>query len=482
MKVDLMKFFHTQSKTAREQIRGTKGGKIFMDEAHYIDEEMISALSGIIGSAKDVFIWAQSTPRNRSGWFYDFAQTASMHSHHTSQESPLWNDEREAAARLMAPDEGTYRQEYLAEFVSSGWSAFSDASLDLAQSGAKSDTGLIEFQGETYLSTEQIKAIPGDVYIGVDWNISSNGTKITIFKHLNGRALYYQNIYSIEHPEYTQLKSIDKLFELIHELDPKGIAIDEGYAAGQIELISAKMETPEYKYLQERLEVVKFGEILHIPIKEFFGTGAQEYYALKEQDANEEVTKMPMKVFMVSVMTRLMLKGELIISPLDIQKEKKTLLQELRAVEVTKLQSTSNYPVYSKKNNHKFAASILAVYAYFIHNGGYAIVKDKTNKSYLRKSMLNPSESLMNTISLWSNNPHNLATIALTNSNITRRTNTARNPEKSFKHNINKEIAMERGAKQGILENFGATTTGINQGFLSNYTNRSKRGSNRRGI
>ena len=475
-------FFHTQSKTAREQIRGTRGGKVFMDEAHYIDEEMIGALSGIIGSAKDVFIWAQSTPRGPKGWFFDFTQTASLHSHHTSQESPLWDDTREAAARLMAPDDGTYRREYLAEFISDGWNAFSDASLDLAQNGAVHDTGLIEFQGKNYLNSEQIKAIPGDIYIGVDWNIANNGTKITIFKHSLTGVVYYQDIHSIEHPQYTQLKSIDRLFELINEYDPKGIAIDEGYAAGQVELISAKMEEPKYQYLRNRLEVVKFGELIYIPTREFFGIGHQDAYVNDPEDNQEEFTKMPMKVFMVSVMTRLMLKNQLIISPLDSIKERKTLLQELRSVEVVKLQSVNNYPVYSKKNNHKFASSMLAIYTYFLHNGGYAIVKDTDNKLYLRKSRHMPSDKLMNTLTLWSNTPFNVASVALSNMHITRRTNSSRNPAVTFKNNLIKEIAHESGSKQGVIGAFGTSSTKQSNGFLSNFANRRNNRNNRRGI
>ena len=169
-----------------------------------------------ITSANNLFIWAQSTPLGAEGWFYDFCQSSEIHSHHTSMESPTWSPEKERLARLLAPDEGSFQREYLATFVSSGSSAFMDQTIDFARDSGLFEKGEITYQSKKYLSSAQIEAMPGNVYIGVDWNIAANGTKITVWKEpagMSGRIIY-QDVISVEHPIYTQMTAVDRLFEL----------------------------------------------------------------------------------------------------------------------------------------------------------------------------------------------------------------------------------------------------------------------------
>jgi len=386
-------FFHTQSKVAQELIRGTPGDRFFLEEAHYIKDEALSAISGVITDADDPFIWAQSSPRGRNGWFYDFAIDADIHSHHTAMESPKWSKEKERMARLLAPDEGTYSREVLAEWVDDGWSAFTENSIVVCSENAKNKRGRLDHQGDKYLSIGQVIRLPGEVFIGVDWNIASHGTKIIEMKSpdVADTKLLYQNVHSIENPKYTQLTAIDKLFDILDKYkdndDAKlgAVCLDKGYAATALEVINERLEKDEYKWLIGKIHVVDFGEIIHIPIEEFFTlnpAGAEEVYG--EEQKEEQLVKRPMKVFMVSIMTRMMLTGELGIGPIDKDLEKKTLLGELRSVQVEKV-SSNGYPVYSKKDLHKFAAVILACYGYFMEHGQLKIVEEG-NKKVLRKS------------------------------------------------------------------------------------------------
>jgi len=379
-------FFWTQSKVALEMIRGTEGGKIFLEETPLIHADAFTALSGVITSAEEILIYSQGTPGNKEGWYYDFSLNAEFHSHQKSSESPEWSDIKEKAARLAAPDEGSYQREFNAEFVSDGWTAFTDTAVDTAIQMSEYDRGNIMFRDKRYLSTEQMKNMPGKTFIGIDWNISANGTKIIIMKEPVGNKgkLYYQEVISIEHPTYTQITAIDKLFELIDELRPDSIAVDEGFGHVQIELISKKLEEPEYAWVQDRFAVVNFREVIHIPIEEFFGTG-QLYEESFAGSPEEEMRKMPMKAFMVSIFSRMMLSGNIAISPIDIELERKTLANELRSVKIEKI-SPEGYPVYSKNELHKFAAALLCVYAYFKDAGGYYIVRDG-KKKILRKSL-----------------------------------------------------------------------------------------------
>lgn len=388
-----IKFFHTQTKRAWEQIRGTKADKLYFDEAAYIAPEAFTALSGLLTSADNLFIWASSTPVNKAGWFYDFCQSSELHKHVTSMESPQWSAEKERLARIMAPDEGSFRREYLADWVSDGYTAFTDESIDMCQKLAAYENGKITYQQVNYLDSAEIRRMPGEVYIGLDWNIEANGTKIVVFKEIAGGSgrLIYQDIFSIEHPTYTQTMAIDKLFELVEEHKPAGIGIDKGYAAGSLEMIAKKLEDPKFKWLDGKIEIVNFGEIINIPIKEFFGESIQPNEQVEQllyaadNEESEPMVRMPLKVFMVSVMTRMMLHQQLAIGPIDLDLERKTLLTELRSVKVEKIHA-SGYPVYSKKDLHKFAAAILALYVSFLKTAKYKIVQEGLKK-VIRKAL-----------------------------------------------------------------------------------------------
>lgn len=382
-----IKFFHTQTKRAWEQIRGTKADKLYFDEAAYIAPEAFTALSGLLTSANDIFIWASSTPIGKAGWYYEFCQSSEIHKHVTSMESPSWTPEKEKLARLLAPDDGSFRREYLGEFVSDFWTAFTDDSIDAALKLAQFDTGTIEYQQKNYLSSEQIRTMPGAVYIGLDWNIDANGTKIVVFKDMAGSSgrLIYQDVYSIEHPVYSHTLAVEKLFELIELHKPLGIGLDKGYAAGSLEMIAKKLEDPKYRWLDGKIEIVPFGEIINIPVNEFFGGAIQQSEQTEQLlysadgETSEMMVKMPLKVFMVSVMTRMMLQEQLAIGPIDIDLERKMLLSELRNVKVDKV-GTNGYPVYSKKDLHKFSATILAVYVHFLKSAKYKIVQEGLKK------------------------------------------------------------------------------------------------------
>ena len=71
----------------------------------------------------------------------------------------------------MAPDEGSFRREYLADWVSDGWSAFTDESVYASLKLTEHTTGEISYQQKNYLTTPQVKQMLGNVYICLDWNI-----------------------------------------------------------------------------------------------------------------------------------------------------------------------------------------------------------------------------------------------------------------------------------------------------------------------
>lgn len=401
------KFFHTQTKRAREQIRGTKASKLYLDEAAFITPDAFIALSGLLTSANDLFIWAQSTPLAKEGWFYEFVQQAEVKSHVTSMQSPTWTPYKEKVARLMAPDEISFQREYLGVFAGNEWSAFPDHIIDRSQELCALENGELKYQQKNYMSSEQIRAMPGETYVGLDWNVASNGTKIVVFKKIPAsEKIIYQDVYSIEHPTYTQTKAVDKLFELINDLKPSGIGIDKGYAAGSLEIISRKLEYPENQWIKDRIEVVNFGEVLHIPTLEFFGSGLLQnehveelLYSADNREDKDGTIKLPLKVFMVSIMTRMLSTDQLAVGPIDYEKERKTLLSELRSVKIDRI-SSNGYPVYSKVDLHKFSAALLAVYVHFLKSGKYKIVNEKNRKT-IRKEISFHHETATPVVDIW---------------------------------------------------------------------------------
>ena len=59
-----------------EQIRGMSPNKIFLDEADYIADPALKAMTGFIISHPDVTIWASSTPTGARGWFYKICNSS----------------------------------------------------------------------------------------------------------------------------------------------------------------------------------------------------------------------------------------------------------------------------------------------------------------------------------------------------------------------------------------------------------------------
>jgi hypothetical protein len=112
------------------------------------------------------------------------------------------------------------------------------------------------------------------------------------------------------------------------------------------------------------------------------------------------MVKLPLKVFMVSVMTRLMLSEKIALPPVDIEKDRKLLINELKSVKIEKI-SSNGYPVYSKVNLHKFASAMLAIYVYFLKSGSYHIVKED-NKKVIRKNLEGPIDVYKSAVDLWS--------------------------------------------------------------------------------
>jgi len=386
-------FFHTQTKRAWEQIRGTQADKLFFDETAIIHENAIAALSGLLTSANDIKLWVQSTPTTKDTWYYQFCMSADVHHHITSMDSPQWNKDKERLARLMAPDEGTYAREYSAEFTSAGWNAFTESAIaEMINNTIYPGRGEFKHDDNDFLSTSQIRDIPGNVFIGLDWNIASNGIKIVLFKQprTSPEKIYYQEVYSIEDPVYTYTTAVDKLFEIIDEYQPVAIGIDYGYGAAALEMINKKIEMPKYNWVKDIIEIVTFGDILHIETEEFFGTGVinDEVVDINLlEDEKRDIIKMPIKNFMASVLSRMMVDAELCIGPIDANTEKKTLIDELRGVKVEKM-SSNGYPVYTKKDNHKFAATLLAVYVYFLKSSRFKII-DNNGKKFITKVLAN---------------------------------------------------------------------------------------------
>lgn len=442
-----IKFFHTQTKKSWEQIRGTKGDKLFFDETAFIAPQAFTALSGLITSANNLFIWAQSTPLGAEGWFYDFCQSSEIHSHHTSMESPTWSPEKERLARLLAPDEGSFEREYLARFISTGSSAFTDQTIDFARDSGLFEKGEITYQSKKYLSSAQIEAMPGNVYIGVDWNIAANGTKITVWKEpagMSGRIIY-QDVISVEHPIYTQMTAVDRLFELCEKFQPVAIGLDKGYGALSLEIIASKLEQERYKWLNGKFEVVNFGEVLYIPVVEFFGDSINLSYEIesikKDDNTVEEMVKLPLKVFMVSVMTRMMLSEKVSVPPIDIEKERKPLISELKSVKIDKV-SSNGYPVYSKTNLHKFSSAMLAIYVYFLKSGNFHIVKEDTRK-VIRKELEGPISINKMGAALWSpKNPSLFRPKVLTNRGLSGSMDNNKDKGLKFKKEEMKQLGI----------------------------------------
>jgi hypothetical protein len=357
----------TNSGNAAGGIRGQGGDIIYIDEADYLDRKDFDTIYGMrIEEGRDIQFWMASTPTGRREHFYE-ACTGSMlgwqEFHYNITVHPEWGPEMEAQLKSTMSELG-YIHEFLAEFGDEEVGVFKKEYVERAT---------FEYR---YTNVPQTPAIR---IITADWDKYANATQILVTEFDRGmQRLRTVNRIEVPQSQFTLTKAVNKIIELNEVYNPEFIYLDRGYGEGQIEFIKLHgMANPETG-LHTKTKGIHFGD----------------YHEITDP-YTKEVTKVPLKVFMVNQLVNLFEKDKVAISSEDTD-----LIRQLNNYRVVK-KTKNNLPIFNEDDEHIVDCLSLACLA-LVEN--YPQLIDAfpkipvTNKIFIIEKRLNSEVKDLNTV------------------------------------------------------------------------------------
>lgn len=187
-----------------------KNGVLCIDEAAYITDDVFYALSPTTDVHKTPIILT-STPRFRTGFFYDYyvegmsGQSNTVKYFDWAGQSILTEEKMEFYKRTLP--EKLFKNYYLGEFADAVGSVFGTFNHVLSN----------DFESPTYYTAPWQKNI--DCYMGIDWSAGKNQdyTVVSIFNSLQ------QQIYLERWNDLDETQTIKRIVDIVREYRPKTI-------------------------------------------------------------------------------------------------------------------------------------------------------------------------------------------------------------------------------------------------------------------
>jgi len=224
-------------------VRGKTANVLLIDEADYINDTAIQdVVIPTTNAYENPFIWMSSTPTGRKGHFrnsWDSGYYSTFH--YTSHVSPTWTKKKDQLARHEKTKMG-YLHEIMAEWGSDEEGVFNRDDMKTC-----TDMSKILFEEENQEGIKrQYKTTDDEEYLdniiepkcrilGVDWNKSTNGTRLVWCDFDKNHNIWFRNKWKIDDKEFTQNVAMNKIIELHARLKFDYIFVDVGYGGVQIE-------------------------------------------------------------------------------------------------------------------------------------------------------------------------------------------------------------------------------------------------------
>lgn len=335
--------FSSGSKTAArsDKIRGFDAHVIIIDEMDYIADEDLDAVTAILASHKNCQLWVASTPSGEHGKFFGY----SVDKNHgfkefwvLAHESPNYDEKTDAwFKRDYTLDK--YQHEILADFGEQTQGVFLNSLVDAAI--------------QDY-SLKEMGPITGGRYaLGVDWN-KTDGTHMVIVEDL-GEAFKLVKKIVIPKSEFIQSEAVEKIIELYHSWNLKGVYVDAGYGTMQIETLK-RWSISNNSFLHRRLTPFTMNQKIDVRDP---GTGRW--------------IKKDTKPFLVNTVARELEEGRLILpreeDTVSIATDaSQGVVQQMRNFKVEGY-SVHGLPKYSQGQDHTLTALLVAIGGYILDFG-----------------------------------------------------------------------------------------------------------------
>ena len=336
-------------------IRGQRADWIFIDEIDFMSEYCFEVVAAVAIERSDIGITVSSTPLGKRSHFYRMCTDKSMgysEHYHPSTHNPNWGPQMEAELRAQLTEQG-YVHEVLAEFGTQEAGVFPKDKLDEALLFENYAYNELSYEQKIKCDREQIypamyiynKSNPAPFNpfrtMGVDWDKYGASSSIIILDY-DVILQKFKVIKRVEvgRSEYSYDNAINTIVELNDIYNPSFIYCDAGSGEYQIERLHIIGDERPSTGLKNKVKRWQFGSSIDVmdPI-------------------TLEMTKEPVKPFMVNQLTLAFERSNLILSPFD-----NVLHKQLTDYEVVK-KGSNGRPIYTSENEHFIDALGLAYLA-----------------------------------------------------------------------------------------------------------------------
>lgn len=336
-------------------IRGQRADWIYIDEIDFMTEYCFEVVAAVAIERPSIGITVSSTPLGKRSHFYkmctDPAMGYSQH-FHPSSHNPSWGPKMEAELRAQLTEQG-YVHEVLAEFGTQEAGVFPKDKLDKAINIDYYAYNELTYEQRIRCEREECWPViynydinnraPYNPFrtIGVDWDKYGASSSILILDY-DVITQKFKVIKRVEVPrgEYSYDNAINKIVELNEIYNPSFIYCDAGSGEYQIERLHIIGDERPETGLKHKVKRWQFSQTIDVldPI-------------------TCEVSKQPMKPFMVNQLTLAFERDNIVMSPFDT-----VLHKQLTNYEVEKI-TDSGKPKYTSKDEHFVDALGLAYLA-----------------------------------------------------------------------------------------------------------------------
>ena len=331
----------SNSSSGSDKIRGQSADLIVLDEVDYIDDADVDAIIATTIAKPACRVIAASTP---AGWrkkFYKIVTDKNMKFKefwYIGQESPMWNDDKEAFFRGIY-DDSKYIQEIYADFAELGEGVFKKRYIDKST--------------HDYDISETGPEPNADYILGVDWNKSA-GTHMVIMQWANKQLKMVRKIV-VPESEYTQTDSVQLITTLNKMWNFKHIFVDAGYGGVQVELLKKEAMINPHSMLDVKTNGIHMNQSLNVidPI-------------------SGEPVKRNAKHFLVEQTKKLLEDGFIVLPKSEdtiiTGEGQHGLIQQMRNFKVDSY-SVYGLPKYSQGQDHTLTAFFLACGGFYWKEG-----------------------------------------------------------------------------------------------------------------
>ena len=375
-------------------IRGQRADLIVMDEVDYMGEADFDSVMIIAGERPEIRTVMSSTPTGKRSKFYQACTDPKMgfiEHFHPSTHNPNWNDEMEAEFRATLSEQG-YVHEVEAEFGVQNTGVFDKDRVDEAKEFYNYAYAPLDYYQEAAIKRGDIEPPEMLLYdrrhpapysrfrtIGVDWDKYEETSSIIVLE-FNERLKRFMILkaYSVPRSEYSYDMAVKTIIELNEIYKPAMIYCDRGAGEYQIEALCIHGKNHPETRLHEKVKGFQFSQKLDI-----------------QNPVTGEITKEPLKPFMITQLQIAFERNQLIISKYD-----EKLYKQLIDYEVVKRAQNGN-PIFTDVNEHFIDAlglAYLAMTLTFKELTGVMRETEMANKVLTSARHLISNEKVLNSI------------------------------------------------------------------------------------